>query len=156
MSYEEQLKTLSLSSLDRRRMRDDLIALCSFLSRRCHEGGALPLFCSWETPLDILHPALGALVQERHRPVKGDKEESHENDQRVAKFFSQRKAESVVVVHHGEENNLKDFLSDFQYLKGVSKKCRDFLYRSVKKRQNQLKEGKFCLNIGNFFLQQEC
>lgn len=76
------------------------------------------------------------MVQERHRPVKGDPEESHENDQRVAASFLQRKAERVVVVHHGEEKDLKDFPSDFQYLKGVSKKRTDFLYRSAKKRQN--------------------
>lgn len=75
------------------------------------------------------------MVQGRHRPVKGDPEESHENDHRVAASFLQRKAERVVVVHHGEEKDLK-VLSDFQYLKGVSKKRTDFLYRSAKKRQN--------------------
>ncbi|KAK4816047.1 hypothetical protein QYF61_011055 [Mycteria americana] len=40
MSYEEQLRTLGLTSLQRRRLRDDLVALYSFLRRGSGEGGA--------------------------------------------------------------------------------------------------------------------
>jgi len=40
MSYGEWLRTWGLSSLENRRLRWDLIALCSFLRRGCGEGGA--------------------------------------------------------------------------------------------------------------------
>jgi len=40
MDYEEQLRTLGLSSLEKRRPRGNLLALCSFLRRGRGEGGA--------------------------------------------------------------------------------------------------------------------
>jgi len=40
MSYKEQLRTLGLSHLERRRLRDNFIALCSFMRRGHGDGGA--------------------------------------------------------------------------------------------------------------------
>ena len=40
MAYEEQLRTLGLSSSEKRRPRGYLLALCSFLRRERGEGGA--------------------------------------------------------------------------------------------------------------------
>ncbi|KAK4823932.1 hypothetical protein QYF61_008318 [Mycteria americana] len=40
MPYEEQLRTLGLSSLERRRLKGNLMALYSFLRRGSGEGGA--------------------------------------------------------------------------------------------------------------------
>ncbi|PKU39373.1 hypothetical protein llap_10321 [Limosa lapponica baueri] len=46
MSFEEWLRTLSLSILEKRRLREDLVVLCGFLKRRSGEGGIFSLVSS--------------------------------------------------------------------------------------------------------------
>jgi len=62
-SYKERLRTLSLSSLERRRLMGDLIALHSFLRRGSREGGA-ELFSPGSS--DRMHRAGSKLFQAQH------------------------------------------------------------------------------------------
>lgn len=39
ISYEERLRTLGLSNLEKRKLRYNLIALCNFMERGRTEGG---------------------------------------------------------------------------------------------------------------------
>jgi len=64
MSYKEQLRTLGLCSLEKRRLRGDLFALCSFLRRGRGEGGA-ELFSL--VPSDRIHGNGSKLRQWRVR-----------------------------------------------------------------------------------------
>jgi len=47
MTYKEGLRMQDLFSLEKRKLRSDLIAVCSFLMRASREGGADP-WDAWE------------------------------------------------------------------------------------------------------------
>lgn len=64
LSCEEQLRTPSSSSLEKRRLRGSLIALYSFLRRGCGDGGA-DLFSLLSS--DRTHGNSSKLLQERFR-----------------------------------------------------------------------------------------
>lgn len=87
------------------------------------------LYSVLERPLEVLHPALGPQVQQRHGPAKGVPEENHEKDQRAATCFLWRKAERIVVVHPGEEKDLrtsKTFFRTFSTLRECLKNAKTF------------------------------
>ena len=65
MSYEEWLRTLGLSSLEKRRLRGDLIALYSFLRRGSREGGA-DLFSLGSSDRTKLHQGMFGLDIRKH------------------------------------------------------------------------------------------
>ncbi|KAK4810170.1 hypothetical protein QYF61_010482 [Mycteria americana] len=152
-SHEERLRELGLFSLEKRRLRGDLIALYNYLKGGCREVGSVSsprpyLECCiqlWgpqhKKDMDLLEQ-----VQRRAmKMIRGLEHLSYEDRLRELGLFSLQKRRLQ-----------EDLVADFQYLKGDYKKAGEGLFTracSDRTRVNgfKLKEGAFRLDIRKKF-----